>query len=435
MPDQYGRVQPSDWNAVANTFNTVDYMNKRQSQENRRQIEFDQQQEERQAQIMARKEVANAYVKSGIIDEGGNITDQGYKALMNPQAGDKSLAINALKDKGKHAYTYLKVQTEFSGELLKNQQNMKNLHMLAFGKADESYKNIEKQLGAADIELKRGNRNAAATHMAEAIQNSIIRVHAEADGDKIKVWKVADGQRQEPQIMTIEEAQVAAQDYTRENYVQQAAANIVAGYGQNQEPKTFNLRTPSGKDVRAVQVFKSSGVDYLFFNPDGSVAEDAPADLEQAYKKGWTQVTAGGEKAALDMQKTQEEIKYKKAQTRKVERETSEIGKPKPTKAKGEEDTSPKQGEKRMKYVDEAMADFDAKYEMEDEPPTPEERKKAEKTAEARFNQEVLGWTPVGRNKSTGEIMYQTPEGLMVNAQGRPMQPKMKLKAAHKVRK
>lgn len=394
--------------------------------EGRQKKLFDQQQKEREVQIMARKEVADSYLKSGVVDEGGNITDQGYQMLSNPEAGDKAMAIGSLKDKGENAHAYLKAQTEFTGQLLANQNNMKNLHMLALNKSNESYDNIEKQLGAADIEIKRGNRKAAATHMAEAIQNSIIRVHAKAEGDKIKVWKIADGEHQGEQTMTIEDAQQMAQDYTRENYVKQAAAHIVAGYESNQNPKTFNLETPGGKEARAVQVFKSSGVDYMFFDKNGKVMDDAPDDLEQAYKGGWKQVTAEGQKAALDAQKTKAETDYKKAQTIKVKKQTEQIGKPKtetPEKDKSKEKRE-KYGEKRMKYIDDAMADYD---EMNPESP-PEDRKKAEKGAEARFNQEVLGWTPIGRNKATGEIMYQTPEGLTVNAYGKPMKAQKKKK-------
>lgn len=383
--------------------------------------EEERKQKERETQIMARKDVADAYLKSGVIDESGNITDQGYQMLSNPEAGNKSMAISSLKEKGENAHVYLKAQTEFTGQLLANQTNMKNLQMLAFDKANKSYDNIEKQLGAADIEVKRGNRNAAATHMAEAIQNSIIRVHAKADGDKIKIWKIADGQKEDLQTVTIEEAQEMAKDYSRENYVKQAAAHVVAGYESNKDPKTFNLKTPDGKDARVVQVFKSSGVDYLFFDKKGNVLDDAPDDLEQAYKKGWTQAES------LESVKTRKEIEYKEAQTSKAKKETTEIGKEEPEKTK---DDSKKFGEKRMKYIDDAMADFD---EMNPES-TPEDRKKAEKGAEARFNQEVMGWKPVGRNKTTGEIMYQNEDGMMVNAQGKPMTAQKKKKSQQPTR-
>ena len=393
----------------------TDLMRKRSARE---QTKFDQEQKEREVEIMARKEVAESYINSGMVDEGGNITDQGYQMLSNPESGNKATAINSLKGKGENALAYLKAQTEFTGQLSANQANMKNLHMMAFDKANKSYDNIEKQLGAADIEVKRGNRNAAATHMADAIQNSIIRVHAEAEGDKVKVWKIVDGHKQDPQLMELEESFALAQDYTRENYTQQAAAHIVAGYESNKDPKTFNLISPNKEAVRAVQVFKSSGVDYLFFDKTGKVMENAPEDLEQAYKKGWKT------QESLDSVKTRKEIEYKEAQTAKLKKETGEIGKPKPKTPEKAKDESKKYGEKRMKYVDDAMADFD---EMNPES-TPEDRKKSEKSAEARFNQEVMGWKPVGRNKNTGEIMYQNEDGIMVNSQGKPMTAQKKKK-------
>jgi len=394
---------------IRETEERTDLIKKR---DDRDQIKFDQQQKEREVEIMARKEVAESYINSGMVDEGGNITDQGYQMLSNPEAGNKSTAINSLKGKGENALAYLKAQTEFTGQLSANQTNMKNLQMMAFDKANKSYDNIEKQLGAAEIEVKRGNRSAAATHMADAIQNSIIRVHAEAEGDKVKVWKVADGQKQEPQLMTLEESFALAQDYTRENYTQQAAAHIVAGYESNKDPKTFNLKTPDGEDVRAVQVFKSSGVDYLFFDKTGKVMENAPEDLEQAYKNGWKGTSAKTEKAAAD-------LALVKARKDEVVKRTKYIG------AKGTgKDTSKKDrqawGKDRLKYIDDAMADYD-----ETNPEsTPEDRLEAEMQAEDRFNQEQLDWTPVSKNKKTGERMYETPDGERVNKYGKLMKPK-----------
>lgn len=382
----------------------------------REQTVFDQSQKEREAQIMARQEVANAYQKSGVIDENGNITNQGYQAFLNPDMSDKNAAVNALNEKGKNAYAYMKAQTEFTGQLLKNEQNKQNLHMLAFKRADETYNTvITPSLKAAEISVNRGDRKGAAQNIANAIMGANHRVRAKAVGDKIETWQVVNGERQPSQTMSIEDAMTMAKDYTRENYVPQAAAEIVAGYKSNSQPKTFNLKSPKGKDYRAVQVFKSdSTVDYLFFNKDGSVAKDAPHDLEQAYQKGWTQVTAEGQKAALDARKTQEEIRYKQAQTTKVKKETEQIGK----ESKPSEDLQ-KYGEKRFKALSDSMADYDELH-MD---ASPEDRQVAKEKFLVDYNKTVHGWEPYG--KVRGNMLWKTgKDNEIVDDYGRPVKIK-----------
>ena len=432
MVDQAARDISSLGMNIANFAQSIERTNIARSENARNQTKFDQQQEDRQNIQMARIKALKNGIASGVIDPSGTkFTEKGLQVFASPYeaAPSKDDVVDHLeKTSGINSYWDLQAQVELNGKLLENETTKKDIYMLIANRAANNYKtNIRPNLDAADLAVRRGDRPLAAQHYSAVINFAGNRTRSKPDGDKIKYWKIIDGVRQPEQTATLEEAAEIAKSYTAEKFISEEAAHTLTGYEQS--GKTFMLNSPDGKPVRAVQIMKGGSglVDYIFFGTDGKPMKNAPDDLEQAYKKGWTQVTAEGQKAGADIALT-------RARTRKVEKETSEIGKPKPTKAKGEEDTAPKQGEKRMKYVDDAISDASADLDV-GESLDPETKKKVEKDAEARFNQEVLGWKPVGRNKSTGEIMYQTPEGLMVNAQGRPMQPKMKLKAAHKVRK
>jgi len=424
MVDQAARDIYRAGSDIADFFQNQQYLNLSKKRDQRAQTLFEQQQKEREKQIMARKVVENEYLSSGVVDEDGNITN--YQAFTNPQAGDKSVALKTLKDKGTDAFSYLKANTEFTGQLLSNEKNLKNLSMLAIDKANTSYNNIEEKLGAADIEMKRGNRKAAATYMASAIQDSIVRVHAKAKGDKIEVWEVVNGERQKPQTMKLEDAFALAQEYTRENYAQQASAHIIAGYENNKNPKTFELKSPDGKsELRAMQVFKSSGVDYLFFNKDGSVAENAPKDLEQAYKSGWTPITAKGQQQAADLERTKQETLGLKGRERRAEKKfkLEKTGRVSGKKADAARKERLKYGEKRYTAIKKTMDTWD-----EMNPPGKEnlkeykaERQKVKRKAEVEFNEGVMGWQQA-KEKKTGRMAWYVPgEDKMVDDYGRPL--------------
>lgn len=408
MPDQYGRIQPSDWNAITNVFQGVGRMG-------REKVKFDQEQADRLAERAAYEDIANQYVQNGIVDENMNITDQGYQSLMSPDAGNKINVVNSLKDKGKGAYSYMKAHTAFTGQLYQNADNQKNLHMLAFKKSDENFKSVvEPGIKAATMEAQHGRTKEAAFYIADTIERAIPRVHAKQKGDKVEIWEVVGGEKQESRTLSVPEALLEAQNYTRENYTSMSAAHIVAGYEGNAKPQTFNLKTPKGEDVRAVQIFKSTGVDYVFFNKDGSVMADAPETLEDAYKSGWRNVDA----------KAEQELAYKKAQTEKVKKETEQIGKPEPTTKKDTDDRK-EYGEKRLDYINNYIADS-----VED--PTmlkPEQKEKITTKAVSEFNRSVMGWKEHGRVKSTGEMLWETQDGKLVNEYGTPVEVKSKKKA------
>lgn len=326
MPDQYGRITGRDWLGLAGAISNIDtmrrgreYLGMRRAEEKRKATLFEQGQKDRAKRMVIQEDVANQYIQSGIINQQGQITPEGYKILANPQFQRRDMAIKTLKKRGKDAFAYLKANTEFTGQLLSNATNQKNLQMLALDKANQNYEKIEGLLKAAQIEEKRGQPNKAAQYIANAIEDGMMRKHAKAVGDKIQVWEVVNGIKQSPDTLTVQEALLAAQDYTRENYTPQASAHIVAGYEQNKNPRIFNLKTPKGKSVKAVQIFRSGKVDYLFFNQDGSVYEKAPKDLEQAYSKGWM---PEDKKAAADLALT-------KTRTAKIQAEIENIKKPK----------------------------------------------------------------------------------------------------------
>ncbi len=328
MPDQYGRITGRDWLGLAGAISNIDtmrrgreYLGMRRAEEKRKATLFEQGQRDRAKRMAIQEDVANQYIQSGIINQQGQITPEGYKMLANPQFQRRDVAIKTLKKKGKDAFAYLKANTEFTGQLLSNATNQKNLQMLALDKANQNYEKIEGLLKAAQIEEGRGQPNKAAQYIANAIEDGMMRKHARAVGDKIEVWEVVNGIKQPSDILTVQEALLAAQDYTRENYTPQASAHIVAGYEQNKNPKIFNLKTPKGKSVKAVQIFRSGKVDYLFFNQDGSVYKKAPKDLEQAYSKGWM---PEDEKAAADLALTKAKTEKIRAEKEKIEKSKAE---------------------------------------------------------------------------------------------------------------
>lgn len=342
MPDQYGRVTGRDWMGLAGAIGSVDsmrrgqeYLEMRQAGEDREATKFEQSQEDRATKLRVQQDVANEYTQGGVVDPHGQITDEGYKMFANPQARNKGVAVKALEGKGKDAFAYLKANTEFTGNILLNATNQKNLQMLAFDKANRNYEKIDGLLKAAQVEEGRGQSGRAAQYIASAIEDGMMRRHAKAVGDNIEVWEVVGGIKQSPTTMTVQEALMEAQNYTRENYTSQAATHIIAGYEQNKEPRVFEFRTPEGKGVRAVQIFKSGEVDYIFFNPGGTILKDAPENIEQAYSKGWEleEKALGRERAVTKEERavTKEEREVSReeravAEARIKGRQTKELG-------------------------------------------------------------------------------------------------------------
>jgi len=307
-----------------------------------------------------------------------------------------------------------------------NQANRQAIDMGNKQRAQEAYTNSTAAFDEARGKYASGDIKGAAAALAKIGQttNNPFKARPSEDGKTIEMYFTKDGEDQPGQVYPIEEAlQIAQQHLNSEEFFTTHLQNREARKKLNQEsllkPIVF---TKGDKKLRAVRELdlNTNQVRWSVYDDKGNLfGGKRISDINELRSKGWKQYSGEGVDADLKREKMRSEIDKNKALADKARRDAGK-------KAEDLEAKRRKQRKDRLSYVDSALkaADEDAKY--RDEVLDSESEDKIRIESEVRYNQEVLRWTPASKNKRTGEIIYKTPNGRMVNKYGQTMQPKKK---------
>ncbi len=308
-----------------------------------------------------------------------------------------------------------------------NQANRQVIDQANNQKALEAYKTSTAAFDEARNKNARGDFKGASSELVKIgqITNSPFKARPSEDGKTVEVFFTKDGEDQPGKKYPIDEAlQVVQQHLSGDEFFQAHLQNREARKKLNEESVVKPLVFSKGKkELRAVRELdlNTNQVRWSVYDDKGNLYGGKPiSDINELRRDGWKQSDTDTD-AALKREKLKTGIAKDKAQIDKIRTDISE-------KTGETELQKREQREERLKYVDSAIKAVEKRLlsEGEGEQLEPEERKKITTKAEARYNQEVLRWTPVGKNRKTGEVMYKTPEGVKVNKYGQGMRARAK---------
>lgn len=355
MPDQHGRVTGRDWLGLTGAISSIDamrrgreYLGMQQAKEGRAATLFEQGQEDRAFDDSV-KGFENEYIENltanGLVDERGNPTDS-WNSTMGKNLAESTRENTAIKKQGvekeleaqgNNALASFTAQININSQLAGNAQSNKALTQAAFDKGRKDFENIKTTMTTASDFYRQGDTAKALKMAKETLDNSVMRRTGEIVDDKIYIIETVAGVKHRGPGFTYPEVEEFINNYTMEEHATGFAADAQVGREMALKPPTM-MRTPDGKTVLVKQTGTSFGVDYFFFNPDGTVLENPPENLEQAYNKGWMKEEdvfkrergiAEEERATME---SAVDVALKEARTKKVQTETGQIGKAEPTK-------------------------------------------------------------------------------------------------------
>lgn len=308
-----------------------------------------------------------------------------------------------------------------------NQGNRQSIDLGNKQKAQQAYQLSIAAFEEAQGKYERGDLKGASDELVKIgqITNNPFKVRPSEDGKTVEMYFTRDGEDQPGHTYPIDQAlQLAQQHLSGEEFFSIHLQNREARKRLNEEsvlkPIVF---TKGNKKLRAVRELdlNTNQIRWSVYDEKGNLYGGKPiTDINELRRQGWKQYSGEGVDADLKRKKLRTGIAKDEAQTEKIKREASK-------KATDEEGKRRKQRKDRLVYVDAAVKAAEEAARAQDEVFDPEKRNQITLDAEARYNQEVLRWTPVSKNKKTGEIIYQTPEGTRVNKYGQVMRARKKI--------